>query len=199
LLFTAVEKMVDEAKGGFVLTPDTLKELHRLVIQDLYNCAGKLRTQNVALMRNGVIDNTQHQPPPWEYVISFVDETCKYVNENFGRSPIHLAAYAMWRVNWVHPFMGGNGRTSRAVSYLLLNVRLGFNLPGENTIPQQIENDRNPYYDALHHADQTFATSGKVDVSVMEALLSQALAVQLLSVHDKACASAPTQPAFNAV
>lgn len=126
-------------------------------------------------------------------MVSFVDETCKYISEDFGRSPIHLSAYVMWRVNWVHPFMGGNGRTSRAVSYLLLNIRSGFNLPSENTIPQQIENDRNPYYDALHHADRACATSGKVDVSVMETLISQALATQLLSVHDKACGSIPTQ------
>jgi Fic family protein len=190
LLFTAVEKMVGDAKRGFSLTPDTLKALHGLVIRDIYNCAGKLRTGNVYLMRNGEIDNTKHQPPPWEYVVSFVDETCKYVNENFGKSPIHLSAYAMWRVNWVHPFMGGNGRTSRAVSYLLLNVRLGFNLPGVNTIPQQIETDRVPYYEALEHADKAFAASGKVDVSAMEALISNDLAVQLLSVHQKASGAA---------
>ena len=114
-----------------------------------------------------------------------VNEMCKYVNENFGKSAVHLAAYVMWRHNWIHPFAGGNGRTSRGVSYLVLNVRLGFNLPGVNTIAQQIESDRRPYFAALREADEAFK-KGTVDISAMEKLIEQALAAQLLSVHEKA-------------
>ena len=54
------------------------------------------------------------------------------------KPPIHLAAYTMWRVNWIHPFAGGNGRTSRAVSNLVLCARLGYRLPGTLTVPEQI-------------------------------------------------------------
>jgi Fic family protein len=92
----------------------------------------------------------------------------------------------MWRHNWIHPFMGGNGRTSRGLSYLVLNVRLGFNLPGQNTIAQQIEMKRGPYIKALTAADES-AREGEVDLSEMEELLSNMLAAQLLFVHDKAC------------
>jgi hypothetical protein len=31
---------------------------------------------------------------------------------------IHLAAYLMWRLNWIHPFADGNGRTARMTSYV---------------------------------------------------------------------------------
>jgi Fic family protein len=177
--------MVEEAQSGFALTPETLLELHRLAIQDLYICAGNFRNSNVVLVRNGVIDNDKHQPPEWQRVGNFVQEMCKYVNENFGKSGVHLAAYTMWRHNWIHPFKGGNGRTSRGLSYLVLNVRLGFNLPGENTIAQQIETDRSAYYDALEAADEA-DKKGVLDVSVMEELISNMLAAQLLSVHKKA-------------
>ena len=91
----------------------------------------------------------------------------------------------MWRINWIHPFFGGNGRTSRATSYLLLNVRMGFNLPGLNTIAQQIEKNRDPYFLALEAADES-NKRGVIDVSAMESLMSQMLAAQLLSVHSKA-------------
>lgn len=178
--------MVDESKAGFKLTPEILCQLHRIVIQDLYICAGNFRVHNVVLVRDGKIDNDKHQPPPHEQVGGFVDEMCRYVNDNFGKSGLHLAAYLMWRHNWIHPFMGGNGRTSRGISYLALSVRLGFNLPGDNTIMQQIERTRDPYYDALAAADLAYKNGSVIDVSEMEAMISGMLAAQLLSVHEKA-------------
>jgi Fic family protein len=171
--------MGDESKSGFSVTPDLLLSLHKIAIQDIYSCAGTFRKVNVT------IANTKHVPPEFNLVAGHVEEMCKYLNQNFGKSAIHLAAYAMWRHNWIHPFNGGNGRTSRALSYLLLNVRLGFRLPGENTIAQQIEKDRSGYYAALDKADDA-DRAGKLDVSAMEDLLAAQLAVQLLSVHNKA-------------
>jgi Fic family protein len=179
LLFSETERMVEASKAGFSLTPQLLCDLHKLVIQDIYVCAGCFRKWNVG------ITNTTHVPPPWEEVGRYVDEMCAYVNDNFGKSAIHLASYLMWRHNWIHPFAGGNGRTSRGVSYLVLNVRLGFVLPGKNTIAQQIVKCRDPYYDALKAADQA-AREGRIDVSRMEELLSDMLAAQLLSVHSQA-------------
>ncbi len=171
--------MVQGSKGGFSLTPDLLRSLHKIVIQDIYSCAGDFRTMRVR------ITNTPHVPPPPEEVPGYVDEMCKYVNDNFGKSALHLAAYLMWRHNWIHPFAGGNGRTSRGLSYLVLNVRLGFVLPGKNTIAQQIERRRDLYCEALRAADQA-QLGGYLDISKMEALLSDMLGAQLLSVHAQA-------------
>lgn len=181
----AIEPMVSASKGGFNFTPELLCELQRLAIQNIYTCAGQMRTGPVFLLRNPP-DPNKHQPPPWEQVVPLVNEMCEYINCNFMRmSPIQIGAYAMWRINWIHPFFGGNGRTSRAASYLLLSVRMGFSLPGLNTIPEQIERDSCPYYTALEKADETFK-SGTVDLSEMESLLSRLLAVQLVSIYDKA-------------
>lgn len=111
---------------------------------------------------------------------------CDYVNTNWeSLPPSHHAAYLMWRINWIHPFSGGNGRTSRAVSYLVFCVRLGYRLPGTNTIPDQIVANRQPYYEALDAADEAWAR-GEVNVTLMEDLLSRLLAEQLLSVHESA-------------
>ena len=126
-----------------------------------------------------------------------VERFCDYVNDHWAKkSAIHLAAYALWRLNWIHPFTDGNGRTARAVSYLILCVRLGDRLPGRNTIPEQIAGDKGPYYRALEEADQAFK-HGKVDLSAMEGILSDLLARQLLSVHAAATAgegATPTEP-----
>jgi Fic family protein len=91
----------------------------------------------------------------------------------------------MWRLNWIHPFTDGNGRTSRALSYALLSIKLGYVLPGFPTIPQQIEGDNSHYIMALEKADAA-ARDGSVDVSEMEAMMRSMLAKQLLGVIDAA-------------
>jgi Fic family protein len=91
----------------------------------------------------------------------------------------------MWRMNWIHPFFGGNGRTSRAISYLALCAKLGFVLPGTKTIPELIAEDRDPYYKALRLADVEWEKQ-LLDVSAMEDLISRLLAAQLVQIHEQA-------------
>ena len=115
-----------------------------------------------------------------------IEHMCDYVNEHWNTSsPLHLAAYVMWKLNWIHPFTDGNGRTARATSYVVLCLRLGYRLPGTNTIPDQISRDKNPYYKALEAADQAW-TNKQIDLSVLEDYLSGLLANQLVSVHQQA-------------
>lgn len=188
LQFDEVKKLVTESvSNSFKLTPDILKRLQFLAIHDIYTCAGKFRTGPVYLSRADP-DPTLHQPPSWEQVIPLVDEMCEYVNTHFGMSAIHLSAYLMWRHNWIHPFFGGNGRVSRAVSYFVLCARIGYNLPGSPTVPQQIADvpkNRDRYYRALQAADAS-DRNNRLDVSVMEELVSDCLGAQLYSVHKEA-------------
>ena len=111
---------------------------------------------------------------------------CDYVESNWSRTAVHLASYIMWRLNWIHPFSGGNGRTSRAVSYLVMCVRANQLFPGATTIPDQIVERRDPYYKALDAADVAWEQAKAVDVTVMEKLLDGMLAAQLLSAHKAA-------------
>jgi hypothetical protein len=69
---------------------------------------------------------------------------------------------------------------------LALCVRLGFPLPGKTTIPEQIVANRQPYCDALDHADAAWKEDGRIDVSKIESLISDMLARQLLGIHDAA-------------
>jgi len=111
---------------------------------------------------------------------------CEYVNENWStKSATHLAAYILWKMNWIHPFADGNGRTSRAVSYLVLSVKLDGLLPGTPTIPDQIASDKQPYYKGLELADKAWATE-QVDVSALETMLNNMLARQLLNATREA-------------
>jgi Fic family protein len=87
----------------------------------------------------------------------------------------------MWRLNWIHPFTDGNGRTSRAASYIILCLKLGYRIPGKNTIPDQIAANKTPYYKALEAADNAWE-QGRIDLSEMKELLDAMLAKQLLEI-----------------
>ena len=71
--------------------------------------------------------------------------------------PTVLPAYALWRLNWIHPFIEGNGRTARAACYLLICLRQGSLLPGKRIVPERIRENREPYYEALRVADRHWA------------------------------------------
>lgn len=179
--FQAAIEMVDTflARGDeFRFRPSHLLHLHRLALDGLSGYAGNWRPTEI------VIGGSKHKPPAAYLVPELIEELCDYVNSRWSsKSPMHLAAYVMWRLNWIHPFTDGNGRTSRAAAYVVLCTRLGYVLPGRNTIPEQIAGNKAPYYKALENADEAWAR-GDINLTDMKSLLQEMLAKQLLTVHE---------------
>ena len=169
-----------EPDRPFALRVPLLLDLQREAVAGIEAEAGKIRNTAVG------IHKSRHSPPPPHLVTSHLTEFCEYINNNWHeRTAFFLSAYAMWRLNWIHPFTDGNGRTSRALSYALLSIKLGYVLPGSPTIPQQIEEDNSHYIEALEMSDGA-AAENREDVSEMEKMVRGMLAKQLLSVIDKA-------------
>jgi len=180
--FRAVSDMVEtylQPDRPFKLRPSHLLHLHRAALDGITAYAGNWRPAGIE------IGDSKHKPPAAFEVPERVEELCDYVNEKWTeKSPLHLASYVMWRLNWIHPFTDGNGRTSRAVSYLVLCIRLRALLPGRLTIPEQIEQDRTPYYRALEAADDAWAAGG-IDLTAMKQLLGSMLAKQLHAIYEE--------------
>lgn len=165
----------------FKLRLSLIFDLHREALDGISSYAGNFRPAGID------IQGSNHQPVGAYLVAEEVEHMCDYVNANWlASSAIHLAAYVMWRLNWIHPFTDGNGRTSRILSYLILCIRAGYRLPGKTTIPEQIAQNKKPYYDALEKSDIAFKENQKIDVSAMETLLEGYLAKQLVVAHQSA-------------
>ena len=174
----AVEIVDHYTQKGLVikLRISTLLTLHRIALDGISSYAGGFRPAGIE------IGGSEHQPVGAHLVPAELEQMCDYVNDNWNSSTaLHLAAYVLWRLNWIHPFTDGNGRTARAASYLVLCLRLGYPLYGPNSVPAQIAQNKQPYYRALEAADKAWA-SGSVDVSDLENLLDSLLARQLLRV-----------------
>ena len=92
--------------------------------------------------------------------------------------PTMLPAYALWRLNWIHPFVEGNGRTARAACYLLICLKQGKMLKGKKIVPERIRENRDPYYAALRSADHAW-DQGHFNVSELASYLERLLKGQL--------------------
>lgn len=169
-----------EREGRFKLRPSLLLGLHREALRGISMYAGNFRPGGVE------IRGSRHAPPGAHLVPELIEDMCEYINNHWDeKSPLHLAAYVMWRLNWIHPFADGNGRTSRIASYVALSIRAKTILPGTPTIPDQIVDNRSPYFEALDAADTAYA-EGEIDLSKMEQLLGRLLAHQLASFWQQA-------------
>jgi Fic family protein len=174
LQFDEIRRLAHDAfaAGRFALTTSTIVSLHELATRGIYSDAGRFRTGEVT------ISGTAHVPPPASEVRAHVDDMVSYVNDSWDKRPLHLCAYLMWRCNWIHPFFDGNGRTTRALSYLVFLAKLGYEPGGTPTFVDMIASDRRPYYAALDDADAAWKM-GALDVSSMETLVAELLTKQL--------------------
>lgn len=171
---TAVERQPFKLRLSLILS------FQREALQGISAYAGNFRPGDVE------IKHSRHVPPGAHLVPELVEDLCDYVNSNWeSSSPVHLAAYVMWRLNWIHPFADGNGRTSRILSFYVLFSKVGGVLAGTPTLPDLIIDHRALYEKALDTADDA-CKEGRTDVSEMEKLIEALLAKQLAGVYELA-------------
>jgi Fic family protein len=167
-------ELIDQAledPDAFEVTVAMICELNAIAVADLVPNPGGVRTRDV------VIEFSSHEPPPWQDVPSLLEEMCEKLNAG-ELDPIETGAYALWRINWIHPFEDGNGRTARAVAYLVISTLLRQRLGGRVTLVERILWKKVPYYRALEAADESWR-AGRLDVSAMAELVSDLLKDQL--------------------
>lgn len=159
-------------KGIEAFDKYTLWWLNSAAISNIAQFGGRFRQQPIYV--------SNHIPPHFKEVPELMDQFVSLVHENWDilDHPTLLPAYALWRLNWIHPFVEGNGRTARAACYYLLCMRAGRLLPGTKIVPERIRENRPPYYAALKAADQAW-NDGHFDVSELANYLQGLLADQL--------------------
>lgn len=171
LLTNCVEIAI--AKGIEAFDKYTLWALNAAAVANIAQFGGRFRNQPIYV--------GNHIPPHFKEVPDLVDEFLSVIHENWtiNTDPTVLPAYALWRLNWIHPFTEGNGRTARAACYLLICLRQRKLLPGKKIVPERIRENRGAYYAALREADRYWA-DGHFNVDALAAYLAGLLTEQLL-------------------
>jgi prophage maintenance system killer protein len=162
--------------GRPFLSQHVIKAFNFQAITCLHIAAGEYRPCEVTV--------GPHRPPPHFRVSALMDDFVNYVNRNWETTdPVVLATYVLWRLNNIHPFINGNGRTARAACYFVLCLKLGGWPKGNVILPELIRRDRNEYCDALQVAHDSFAKDGNPDLAPLHAIVMRLLNEQLASDH----------------
>ncbi len=149
----------------------TLWALNHVAVANISQLGGRFREEPIYV--------GNHKPPHYKEVPELMDRFIVTIHENwFNWTPTELAAYGLWRLLWIHPFVEGNGRTARATCYYLLCARAGTLLHGSRIVPERIRDNREPYYEALRDADRAWE-EGHLDCSKLESYLAELLIAQL--------------------
>lgn len=164
--------------GSLFLTEAILKKFHLISMKGLIREPGAYRVEDVH------IKNSPHNPPSWIDVSAHMLDFFRYLDANWSnKSLTHLAGFLMWRLNWIHPFLDGNGRTSRTSAYFVLCAKFGKLIPSRNSILEQLfdAQTKDLYYQALRNCDSIVASNRGVEAAIepMEKLLSVLLTRQL--------------------
>lgn len=152
----------------------TLWALNYVAVANIAQFGGRYREEPIYV--------GNHKPPHFRDVPDLMDRFFALIHENWTNpkmdNPMLLPAYALWRLNWVHPFVEGNGRTARAACYYLICLRQGKILGGRKIVPERIRESRDRYVAALRAADKAWE-AGDYDLGPMAKYLGELLIGQL--------------------
>lgn len=160
----------------FPLGRQFLCDLNFYAVQYLSKQPGRYREQyNVEV--------GTHIPCKWEEVEARMGRFWNTLISSLDNmTALESAAFALWGVNHIHPFAEGNGRSSRALAYFILCVKLGGWLPGSNTVTEQIRIvHRARYCEILSRMDEKMDNEGMTDLTEMTAFLDELLLNQVKS------------------
>lgn len=163
------------AMGSAFLSEHVIKALNFQAITCLHTNAGEYRPCPVHV--------GAYQPPAHYRVEALMEDFVNQVNRNWAEAdPVALAAFVLWRLNYIHPFINGNGRTARAACYFVLCLHIGRLLPGKTILPELIKRERVAYVAALQKVDENY-NQGAPDLSPLHTLLTALLQEQLASAN----------------
>ena len=128
------------------LSQDVLRALNFQAIGCLHINAGQYRPCPVSV--------GPYIPPDHYRVQALMDDFVNEVNRNWDSlDAVVLSAYVLWRLNHIHPFINGNGRTARSAAYFVLCLKAGGLIPGSPILPELLKQNRPAYVTALQAVD----------------------------------------------
>ena len=132
-----------------------IREIHRHLVDGVRGGAAApgeyRRVQNYVV--NSATGETIYTPPPAREVPDLMRALVAWVNDHRHIHPVIVSAIAQFQLVHVHPFLDGNGRTSRLLSTLCL-YRAGYDFKRLFTISEYYDRDRAAFYGALQGVRQ---------------------------------------------
>jgi len=137
-------------ESGGPITVGLIREIHKRLVEGVRGSAaapGEYRKiQNYVV--NSVTGETVYTPPPAYDVPIMMSELVDWLNNEKGVHPVLVSGISQFQFVHIHPFLDGNGRTSRLLSTLCL-YKAGYDFKRLFTISEYYDRDRKSFYRAI--------------------------------------------------
>ncbi|MDA3791385.1 MAG: Fic family protein [Desulfobacula sp.] len=147
---SAFEFVSECLDSGDPITEGMIREIHRKLVEGVRG--GKAdpgayrRIQNyVANSKTGAVIYT---PPSAVEIPVMMSEMVKWFNSDLEIHPVLISGIAQFQLVHIHPFLDGNGRTSRLLSTLCL-YKAGYDFKRLFTISEYYDRDRSAFYKSI--------------------------------------------------
>jgi len=143
--------LVSEYLGsGEPITEGLIREIHKRLVQGVRG--GSAKPGSYRTIQNYIANSRTREiiytPPPPEEVAPLMREFVEWLRADTGIHPVLVAGVAQFQLVHIHPFVDGNGRTSRLLSTLCL-YRVGYDFKRLFTLSEFYDRDRSAFYAAL--------------------------------------------------
>ncbi len=177
----AFELVSEYLESGAPITEGLVREIHKRLVEGVRGGSatpGQYRkVQNYVV--NGATGQTVYTPPPAQDVPPLMTEMVAWLNAPSQVHPVLISGVAQFQLVHIHPFLDGNGRTSRLLSTLCL-YRAGYDFKRLFTISEYYDRDRAAFYAAI----QGVRDSG-MDLTGWLEYFVDGLATQLAEVRQR--------------
>ena len=133
----AFEFVSEYLEDGGPITEGLVREIHKRLVEGVRGQAAApgeyRRIQNYVV--NSVTGETVYTPPPAHDVPIMMAELVDWLNQEKEVHPVLVSGISQFQFVHIHPFLDGNGRTSRLLSTLCL-YRAGYDFKRLFTISE---------------------------------------------------------------
>lgn len=144
---SAFEFVSDCLISGDPITEGMIREIHRKLVEGVRG--GKADPGNYRRIQNYVANSSTgeviYTPPSAVEVPIMMSEMVKWLNDDLEIHPVLISGIAQFQLVHIHPFLDGNGRTSRLLSTLCL-YKAGYDFKRLFTISEYYDRDRPTFY-----------------------------------------------------
>jgi len=137
-------------ESGGPITEGLIRQIHKRLVEGVRGGSAEpgayRKIQNYVL--NSATREIVYTPPPAHDVPSLMAELVHWLNRHHDAHPVLVAGIAQFQLVHIHPFLDGNGRTSRLLSTLCL-YRAGYDFKRLFTISEYYDRDRCSFYKAI--------------------------------------------------
>jgi len=132
------------------ITEGLIREIHKRLVKSVRGGAaapGEYRTVQNYVVHSETGEIVYTPPPAYEVPI-LMRELVAWLNSCESVHPVLVSGVAQFQLVHIHPFLDGNGRTSRLLSTLCL-YRAGYDFKRLFTLSEYYDRDRQAFYRAL--------------------------------------------------